>query len=309
MAAVNLKELSKREERLSGGHRLCAGCAAGTIVRQLLMATEHPVVVGCATGCLEVATTIFPYTAWRVPFIHNAFENVAPTIGGVEAAYKALRRRGKIEREIRFVAIGGDGGLYDIGFGSLSGALERGHRVVFVCYNNEAYMNTGIQRSGATPYACHTTTTPAGSVRPGKLNFPKDLTLLAADHDIPYVAQAAPHNFRDLIAKAQKAFEAEGPAFLNILMPCTRGWRFPAEHTMRIAQLAADTCVWPLYEVENGQWRLTYKPKEKKPVEEWLKAQGRFRHLFTEQYKHLIDEIQAYVDRKWEALLKRCGEA
>ncbi len=303
------KELAKKPDRLSPGHRLCAGCAAPIIVRQILAAIDDPVVVANATGCLEVATTIYPYTAWRVPWIHNAFENTAATIAGVETAYRSLVRQGKIpERDVKFIAFGGDGGTYDIGLQALSGALERGHQFLYVCYNNEAYMNTGIQRSSATPLGAHTTTSPAGSVIPGKQQMRKDLTAIVAAHGIPYVAQAAPSQWKDLMEKARKAVNCGGPAFLNVLSSCNRGWRHETYETLEITQLAVDTCYWPLYEVENGVWRLTYKPKEKLPVEEWLKRQGRFRHLFRPENRHLIDELQAEVDRRWERLLFLCGE-
>jgi len=304
---ANIKELAKIPERLSGGHRLCAGCGASTVVRQVLMGTKDYVVTGSATGCLEVATTIYPFTAWKVPFIHNAFENSAATMSGVETAYRALKKKGKITKEIKFVAFGGDGGTYDIGLQSLSGALERGHKFVYVCYNNEAYMNTGIQRSGATPKGASTTTAPAGKESHGKHQFKKDLTSIVAAHRIPYVAQASASNWNDLVTKAEKAFTADGPAFLNVIATCHRGWRFPQEKSVEISKLAVDTGVWPLIEVENGTWRFTYKPKERKPVIEWLKSQGRFSHLFTEENKSVIDEIQHGVDENWARLENLCN--
>jgi pyruvate ferredoxin oxidoreductase beta subunit len=304
---ANIKDLSEKiPERLSPGHRLCAGCGASIVVRQVLMGTEDPVVAVCATGCLEVATTIYPYTAWNIPFMHNAFENAASTISGIETAYRALKKQGKIKKEIKFVAFGGDGGTYDIGFQALSGALERGHNFVYVCYDNEAYMNTGIQRSGATPYGASTTTAPAGKVIPGKVQFRKDLTAIVAAHRIPYAAQGTISNWNDLVTKAQKAFAVEGPAFLNVLSMCHRGWRHPPEDTVKIAKLAVETGFWPLIEVENGTWRFTYKPKERKPIEEFLKAQGRFKHLFTEQNKHIIAEIQKEIDNNWMRLEHLC---
>jgi len=304
------KELAKKPERLAPGHRLCAGCGASIIVRQMMAAIDDPVVLANATGCLEVATTIYPYTAWRVPWIHNAFENAASTMSGVEAAYRALVRQGKIEDEnVKFIAFGGDGGTYDIGLQALSGAAERGHQFLYVCYDNGAYMNTGIQRSSATPFGAHTTTSPAGTVIPGKQQFRKDLTRIMAAHDIPYAAQASPSKWRDLMEKTRKAVNCGGPAFMNVLSSCNRGWRHGTDETIEITQLGVDTCYWPLYEVENGEWRLTYKPREKLPVEEWLKRQGRFRHLFKPQNRHLIDKMQAEVDRRWEDLLERCGEA
>lgn len=303
---INLREIVNHEERLAPGHRLCAGCAEPAAVRQILHAIETPVVVGTATGCLEVSTTVYPYTSWRVPWIHSAFENVSTTIAGAEAAFKALKRAGKIpeDRQITFIAFGGDGASYDIGLQWISGMLERGHKVIYVCLNNEAYMNTGIQRSGATPRGAHTTTSPAGEVLPGKTQWRKPFTRIMAAHDIPYVAQASPHNYRDLMMKAKKAAAVDGPAVLNVLVPCPRGWRHESDQTMAIAKLAADTCYWPLYEVDHGKTIVNYKPREKLPVTEWLKAQGRFRHLFRPAYAGLLQEIQAKVDEEWERLLK-----
>jgi pyruvate/2-oxoacid:ferredoxin oxidoreductase beta subunit len=527
---ATLKELTKRPKVLTGGHRLCAGCGASIGVRQVLLGTEDPVVVGCATGCLEVTTTIYPYTAWKSPFIHNAFENVAATISGVETAYRALKKKGKIKKEIKFVAFGGDGGTYDIGLQSLSGALERGHKMVYVCYNNEAYMNclslstliatkdglkriteikvgeqvyafdmkthrlvlkrcsgvfdngvhdayelstlhhsikatsnhpflvlkrngrgrenelvwkelkdissgdeivvskqlvpgkskrfdynkvkkgdykvnrinnylrtneeyvyinsvnlaefinslsfgqgssaervhssvltlpqeenypvqnfligneyfamervkeiklvgkeatldlriedehnfiangivvhnTGIQRSGATPCGASTTTAPAGKVKPGKEQFRKDLTSIVAAHHIPYVAQASISHWKDLVNKAEKAFKADGPAFINMLVPCHRGWRYPMEKTVEISKLAVDTGFWPLFEVENGVWRITIRPKERKPIIEWIKSQGRFSHLLKEENKEFLERVQKEVDDYWKYLEGMC---
>ena len=311
---VSLKELSKKEEKLASGHRLCAGCAEPIIVRQILSATDEPVIASNATGCLEVATTIYPYTSWKIPWIHSAFENAASTIAGVESYYQVLKRKGKINKEIKYVAFAGDGGTYDIGIQALSGAAERGHDFLYVCFNNEAYMNTGIQRSSATPMGASTTTSPAGSVIPGKKEFPKDLTEIMAAHKIPYVAQASPGFYNDLIAKAGKAFSIEGPKFMNVIAPCPRGWRFTSEKTIEISKKAVETCFWPLYEVENNEYRLTglsklvaEGKKEKLPIKEYLKMQGRFKHLFTEKYKHIIPEIQSRIDSDWERLKKKCG--
>ncbi len=304
---INLKERSAKPERLAAGHRFCAGCAEPIVIRQILNAIDEPVVVGAATGCTEIATSMYPSTAWNVPWIHNAFENVSTTMSGVEAMYRSLVRQGKIpERDVRFVAFGGDGATYDIGLQWLSGALERGHRFIYVCLNNEAYMNTGIQRSSATPTGAHTTTSPAGSVIPGKVQWRKPLTEIIAAHHIPYVAQACPSNWRDLMDKSKKAAAAQGPSFLNVLADCNRGWRHGTDTTVEVMRLAVDTCYWPLYEVDDGVWKLSYKPKEKKPVEEWLKTQGRFSHLFQPQFRHVIDEIQAKVDEEWASLLKKC---
>jgi pyruvate ferredoxin oxidoreductase beta subunit len=297
---ASLKELSKREDLLSGGHRACAGCAATIIVRQVLLAAGKDVVVGCATGCLEVVTTIFPYTAWKIPYIHNAFENVASTVSGVEAAYKSLKRQGKITKDMRFIAFGGDGGTYDIGLQAISGAAERGHRLLYICYDNEAYMNTGIQRSSATPFRAATSTCPAGDEIPGKPQFHKDMTKIMTAHRIPYVAQASPSHWSDLTAKVEKALAKEGPSFLNIISPCHRGWRYPMEKTIEIAKLAVDTCFWPLYEYDEGTWRITYTPKEKLPLTEWTSRQGRFSHL--KDRPDLLKVGQEEVDRRWREL-------
>lgn len=670
---ANIKELSKLPERLGPGHRLCAGCGASIVVRQVLMgAGDSAVVAGCATGCLEVGTTIYPYTAWKIPFIHNAFENAAATMSGVETAYRSLKKQGKIKKDIKFIAFGGDGGTYDIGLQSLSGALERGHNFVYVCYDNGAYMNclstdslimaenglkkiaeikegdrlycfnqkthqlvlkkcsgvfdngikdvyelktlhhtikatsnhpflvvarngrgksgslvwkkleelktgdqvitlknlkdgkpfkfnfkktrvgdykvshlndmrvpeqsnpdimkylgiyvgdgwtraekaevgfalpentqarselfnihskvfgnsiksdksyvyvasvnmarfidslgfgkgaknkkipnwvftlpkeqkesfvdglmlsdgyktgnscryvsashellkglrlllqtmdmragkihtqvkekgthcvyrpllkdstygyicfsrktkkdiqkypsqykyqdflvgneyfttekitsvnlvgkeptldlrvedehnfiadgiivhnTGIQRSGATPTGASTTTAPAGKASSGKPQLRKDLTAIVAAHRIPYVAQCSISNWNDLVTKSQKAFAAEGPAFLNVLALCHRGWRYPQENGVAIAKTAVETCFWPLYEIENGKkYKINYKPKEKKPITEWLKPQGRFKHLFKPGNEDIIRSIQEDVDAEWEYLIKR----
>ncbi len=308
-----IKEIVKQPERLAPGHRLCAGCGAPIAVRQILHATTDKVVVGCATGCLEVTTTTYPFTAWKVPFIHNAFENSAATVSGVEAAYRSLKKQGKLpaDKKIKFLAMGGDGGTYDIGFQSLSGAMERGHNMVYVCYDNGAYMNTGIQRSSATPKGASTTTSPAGTVQQGKKEFPKNMTACMIAHDIPYVAQASIHNYMDAIKKFEKAFLVEGPAFVNILAPCPRGWRYPGEKTVEMARLAVESCFWALFEVENGKYRLTGEsarlaknPDKIRPVMDWMQEQGRFRHLKLPKNADLVVEIQEEVKRRWQWLLK-----
>jgi pyruvate ferredoxin oxidoreductase beta subunit len=230
-------------------------------------------------------------------------------MSGVEAAYRSLVRQHKIpEQDVRFVTFGGDGGTYDIGLQSLSGAVERGHQFLYVCYDNGAYMNTGIQRSSATPYGAQTTTSPAGTAVPGKQQFRKDMTAIMVAHNIPYVAQAAPSKWRDLMQKTRKAVDCGGPAFMNVLASCNRGWRHEAHESIELTQLAVDTCYWPLFEVIEGRWRLTYKPREKRPLEEWLRRQGRFRHLFKPGSRHLIDEMQAEVDHRWQRLLELCNE-
>ncbi len=307
---ATLKELSKKDELLSGGHRLCSGCGIPPIVRLILRASPAPVVASTATGCLEVGTTIYPYTAWRIPWIHSAFENTAATISGIETAYRALKKRGRIpsDKDIKFVAFGGDGGTYDIGLQALSGALERRHNFLYVCYDNGAYMNTGIQRSSATPFYSNTTTSPAGDVIQGKQEWRKDLTRIVVAHNVPYAAQTSPNNWADLSKKAEKALNTQGPTFLNVMSPCPLGWYTKPEDSMKLAKLSVDTCYWPLYEVENGVLRITYRPKEKKPLAEWLKPQGRFKHLFKPENSGLLDAFQARVDSEWQRLLDLDGK-
>ncbi len=305
MAAVRLKDLAKMEDRLVAGHGMCLGCGIPIIFKIILRATEDPLIVSNATGCLEVCTTIFPRTAWNVTWVHSAFENAAATAAGIEAMYRALKNKGKIpaDKKIKFLAIGGDGGTYDIGLQALSGAVERGHNFVYVCYDNNVYANTGGQRSSATPIGASATTAPAGAASPGKLQPRKDLTRIMAAHKIPYVAQASPNKWLDLYNKAKKAFEADGPAFLNVLCPCPTEWKYEESQGIKLAQIANDTCVWPLYEVENGnKYKINYKPKQKLPVTEWLKPQGRFRHLFQEKNAWMIEAIQKKVDEEWEEL-------
>ncbi len=305
---ATIKDLLQRNDALSSGHRMCAGCTAPIIVKLISLASKYPLVVSCATGCLEVATTIYPYTAWRCSFIHNAFENSAATISGVETAYRALKKKGKIKDEIKFIGFAGDGGTYDIGLQSLSGAMERGHDMLFVCYDNEAYMNTGIQRSSATPKGAATTTSPAGKVVPGKKETRKDLSSIMVAHKIPYVAQASPSHWQDLVKKVEKALEIKGPKFINVIMPCTLGWRFPTDQGIDIAKLAVETNFWPLYEVENGEYRITHKPREKKPLTDFIQTQGRFAHLKKEKNKFIAEELQKEIDKDWEALLRKASE-
>jgi pyruvate ferredoxin oxidoreductase beta subunit len=301
---AKLKDLAKMEDRLVAGHGMCLGCGIPLILKVVLRATEDPLVIANATGCCEVCTTIFPRTSWNVTWVHSAFENAASTIAGVEAMYKSLKKKGKIpeEKKIKFLGIGGDGGTYDIGLQALSGTMERGHDVVYLCYDNNAYANTGGQRSSATPLGASATTSPAGLESPGKLQWRKDLTKILTAHNIPYVAQASPSRWQDMYNKAKKAFEVEGPAFLNILCLCPTEWKYDESKGVELAKIAVDTCVWPLYEVENGKYKLNYKPKEKKSILEWVKPQGRFRHLFKEENAWVLEEFQKKVDEEWEEL-------
>ena len=306
---VNMKKIiAEKPSRFTAGHRMCAGCGAPVVARMVLRALkpEDHAVVACATGCMEVSTFIYPYTAWTDSFIHTAFECAAATESGVEAAYKSLKKQGKLPEDntTKFITFGGDGGTYDIGLQSLSGAMERGTDMVYVCYDNGAYMNTGIQRSSATPKFADTTTTPAGKVIPGKMSSKKNLTEIMASHNLPYVAQSAAFGtMSDLYEKSEKAIYTEGPTFLNVFSPCPRGWGYATDELMTINKLAVETCYWPLYEVINGKYVINYKPKNKLPIEEFLRPQKRFAHLFKPGNEWMIEEFQKEVDARWERLL------
>jgi len=308
--AYNLKEVIKRKVRFTSGHRMCAGCGAPNVMRGILRAVkdEDELVLSMATGCMEVSTCVYPYTSWKdTSFIHTAFENAASTCSGIEAAYNVMKKKGKLktDKNVKFIAVGGDGGTYDIGFQALSGAMERGHDMVYVCYDNGAYMNTGTQRSSATPIYADTTTAPAGKLEPGKPQFKKDLTEIMVKHNLPYVAQTALiGNYKDIYEKAEKAIYTKGPCFLNALSPCTLGWRYDPSELATIQKLAVDSCFWPLYEVENGVYKITYKPTNKVPVDAFLKMQKRFSHLFLPGNEWMIENIQKDIDKKWNYLLQ-----
>ena len=306
-----LKTLVRNEAGLpplAGGHSLCQGCGVPLVVRTVLNTFTTPVVVVNATGCLEVATTRFPTTAWNVPWIHVAFENAAAVAGGVESAQRALRRRHALaeDEEVAVVVFAGDGGTYDIGLQALSGALERGHKFLFVCYDNEAYMNTGIQRSGATPFGASTTTSPSGLESFGQAQQRKDMTAIAVAHHIPYVAQAAASHWQDLSEKVERAAAADGPAFLNVLTNCPLGWGHEPRLGIQVVDAAVNSCFWPLYEVVDGEYRLTYEPDEYVPIEEWLRPQKRFAHLLRPESAELVERIQRQVAADWRSLRDRC---
>jgi pyruvate ferredoxin oxidoreductase beta subunit len=312
--AYNLKEvIAEKPSRFTAGHRMCAGCGAPVVGRMVLRALheEDHAVICNATGCMEVSTFIYPYTAWTDSFIHTAFECAGATLSGAEAAYVSMKKQGKLpeDEHTKFIAFGGDGGTYDIGLQSLSGAMERGHDMVYVCYDNGAYMNTGIQRSSATPMYADTTTTPVGTQSNGKLQGRKDLAAIIAEHNIPYVAQTTlTQNFKDMYEKSEKAIYTKGAAFLNIMAPCPRGWRYETSEVMKICSLAVETCYWPLFEVDNGKWILNYEPKKKLPIEDFLREQGRFKHLFKKGNEDLLVQFQNEVDRRWENLQYRCAQ-
>ncbi|AQQ59750.1 pyruvate ferredoxin oxidoreductase [Helicobacter bilis] len=303
----NLKQFSKSAERFEGAHLLCPGCAHGMIVREVLNAVDGPIAIGNSTGCLEVSTAVYPHTSWNVPWIHIGFENGSTAICGAEAMYKALERKGKYKgQKPKFVAFGGDGATYDIGFQWISGCFERGHDFTYICLDNEVYANTGGQRSGSTPLGASTSTTPAGKVSYGKKQKKKDLLSIMAAHGSPYVAQVAPNKWKDMNAKIKKAIDTEGPTFINAMSACTTEWKFNSNHTVEMSDLAVDSLVFPLYEIIDGhELRITYRPKKVIPVRDYLAAQGRFKHLFKPENEHIIEQFQKDVDVRWELLQRR----
>ncbi|WP_331775813.1 thiamine pyrophosphate-dependent enzyme [Sulfurospirillum sp. 1612] len=305
----NLKQFSTSNDRFEGAHLLCPGCAHSIIVRELLNCTDDNLVIANATGCLEVCTAVYPHTSWDASWIHIGFENAATSASGAEAMYKALKRKGKLkdpDKPVKFVAFGGDGATYDIGFQFLSGAVERGHDFTYVCLDNEVYANTGGQRSSSTPIGASTTTTPAGRISYGEKKMKKDIVSIMAANGAPYVAQVSPNKWKDMVKKYQKALSIEGPAFINAMSACTTEWKFPSNETIQVSDLATDSLVFPLYEIEEGhKLTITYRPRKIIPVRDYLGAQGRFKHLFKKENEYLIEAMQKSVDAKWELLQRR----
>ena len=281
-------------EFLAKGHNGCAGCSQLLAIRLALKACDKDTILVQSTGCGEVTTTAYPLTAYKLPYIHGAFENAAAIASGIEVALKG--------KKTKVLVMAGDGAALDIGFQALSGMFERGHDVCFICFDTHAYSNTGIQRSSATPLYASTTTSPAGSVIPGKKVRMKPMLDIVVAHRILYVATACVSNPLDLYHKVKKGLKVKGPAYVHILCPCIPGWGFDSALGIRISSLAVDTCFWPLYEVVNGSYKLTYKPKKKVGVSEWLKLQKRFKHMDDS----LIEKFQAEVDFRWEELVGRC---
>lgn len=285
------------QEYLAKGHNGCFGCGQLLAIRLALKACDKDTILVQATGCGEVTTTAYPLTSYRLPYIHGAFENAAAIASGIETALKKWSKKTKV------LVMAGDGGTVDIGFQSLSGMLERGHNVCYICFDTEAYSNTGIQRSGATPEYASTTTTPAGKIIPGKKVNMKPIIDIIAAHNVPYVATACVSNPIDLFRKVKKGLEVQGPAYVHILTPCVPGWGYDSALSIKMGQLAVDTCFWPLYEIEYGKLKLNYQPKEKVKIEEWLKLQSRFKHIINNQ--QLITEVQKDIDKQWDKLIER----
>jgi pyruvate ferredoxin oxidoreductase beta subunit len=289
------KKQVEEKELFASGHRGCAGCGEMNAVRQVLAAAGPNTIVANATGCLEVATTSWPETSWEIPWVHAAFENAAAVASGVDAALTQMNKR----QGMNLFAFAGDGGTFDIGFQAISGMLERGQKVIFVCFDNEAYMNTGIQRCSSTPYGASTTTCPAGTCSVGEQRPKKPMALICAAHGIKYTATATIGYHIDLKRKVKRACELEGPCFLHILAPCPTGWRHDSADTIAISRLAVDTGMFVLWELEGHDLKdikLSRKPKERKPVLEYLKAQGRFRHLLNKPDE--LAKIQRQIDEQ-----------
>jgi pyruvate ferredoxin oxidoreductase beta subunit len=303
--------LINKKELLSSGHRACSGCAEVLAVRLMCKALGENTVIASATGCMEIVSSMFPTTAWNVPWIHVAFENAAAVASGVEAGLKALRKKGKIDdRYVKVVGMAGDGGTMDIGFQALSGAMERGHDMIYVCFDNEAYMNTGIQRSSGTPMGASTTTAPAGKVSMGQKTWKKNLPEIMVAHNIPYVATACPSYPLDFIRKVEKAKSIKGPSYIHCFSVCPTGWRCPSHLAVSMGRLAVETGVFPLYEVENGLYRLSPDmPKKLKPIKDYFKGQGRFRHLSAEEIEKIQEKVTIEFNKlKDKAKFLRTGK-
>ncbi len=277
---------------VSPGHRACLGCGEVLGSRLALEAAGPNIIVANATGCLEVTTTSYPYSSWNMPWIHSLFENAPAVASGIEAGLKALGKAG-----IRVIAQGGDGATADIGLQSLSGMFERGHDVLYICYDNEAYMNTGVQRSGLTPSLASTTTTPTGTTSDGNRLPKKDMVAIALAHGVPYVATASVGYHKDLQKKVQRALTFKGPKYLQVHVPCPPGWGYSSSSTIDVAQKAVQCGLYPLVEFELGQMTSARKLNKRIPVDDYLRDQSRFRHLFTgAAARQGIEVIQAIAD-------------
>jgi len=302
---VYVPRLVTKRENFAPGHRACIGCGEALAVRLACKALGQNTIIASATGCMEIVSSQLPYTSWRVPWIHTLFENTAAVAAGIESGLKILMKKGRIaQEEITVVAMAGDGGTSDIGIQALSGALERGHNFLYLCFDNEAYMNTGIQRSSATPFGASTTTSPAGKVSIGQVTWKKNMPAIAAAHNIPYVATACPSYPIDLMAKVEKGAKTPGPAYVHILSVCPTGWRCATDLTVRIGRLAVETGIFPLYEVENGKYKLNFDFPKLRPVTDYMKLQGRFRHLSED----VINKIQQRVSAEYSELKEKASE-
>lgn len=300
--SIFVPRLISKKEYFVPGHRACIGCGEALAVRLACKAMGQNTIVANATGCIEIIASQIPYTSWEVPWIHTLFENTAAVASGIESGLKAMARKElKPDKKTNIVAIAGDGGTVDIGIQALSGAMERGHNFTYLCFDNEAYMNTGIQRSSATPFGASTTTSPAGKVSIGQFSWKKDMPAIAVAHNIPYVATACPSYPFDLMEKIKKAVSTIGPAYVHIFSVCPTGWSCPGDLTIRIGRLAVKTGIFPLYEVENNIYKMSFDPPKLRPINEYMKLQGRFRHLSDDTIK----QIQKSITQKYEELRRK----
>lgn len=297
---VRIKDLTD-ETLLTPGHTACSGCGVATAIRNMMKVLGKNTVVYNPACCLMIFTAMYPHFAWKIPYHHVAFENSAICVCGIKRAYKKLGKD-----DVQVVAIAGDGGTADIGIQALSGAAERNEDILYVMVDNEAYMNTGIQRSGCTPYGAWTTTTPVGKVIAGKKEHKKDVPMIMLAHDVPYIATASVGYMKDFLDKVEKAKNIKGFRYLQVFTPCPTGWRSDTAKTIELAKMAVDCGMYTLFEAEHGRLRITRKPKMT-PIRNYLLAQGRFRHLKDED----IEELQRWVNEKWrrdEALAKTYEE-
>ncbi|MCR4368634.1 MAG: thiamine pyrophosphate-dependent enzyme [archaeon] len=282
------------------GHSGCPGCGPSNALIQVCDTLGKDIIIVNATGCMEITSSQYPQTAWRVPYIHSLFQNAPAVASGVS---RALKAQGNDHTKV--VVIAGDGSTYDIGFGSLSGMLERGDDVLYVCYDNQLYANTGVQKSGATPYGASTTTTMVGSVHKGKENERKPIVEIVAAHGIKYAASASIAYYADLQMKLRKAMAIKGSTFIAIDAPCCLGAGFDGGITMKVAKLSVQSRLWYLFEIENGKYKLNFNPSNPKPVREYLEMQKRFKHLDEKQFEH----IQNQANLTYNEMLEKSGLA
>jgi pyruvate ferredoxin oxidoreductase beta subunit len=301
---VFVPRLITKKEVFAPGHRACIGCGEVLAVKLACKAVGQNMIVVSATGCMEIVASQLPYTTWGVPWIHTLFENTAAVASGIEAGLKAMVRKKRIpDRGTKVVVIAGDGGTADIGLQALSGALERGHNFLYLCVDNEAYMNTGVQRSSATPYGAATTTSPAGKVSIGQFSWKKNMPAIVAAHNIPYVATASPSYPFDMMEKVKKGMAVNGPAYIHILSVCPVGWRSKADLSVRLGRLAVETGIFPLFEFENSTYKMSLDIPKLRPITDYMKLQGRFRHLSPDTIK----KIQQRVTEEYNNLLEKAA--
>lgn len=301
---VFVPRLITKKEVFAPGHRACIGCGEVLAVKLACKAAGQNMIVVSATGCMEIVASQIPYTTWGVPWIHTLFENTAAVAAGIEAGLKAMVRKKRIpDRGTKVVVIAGDGGTADIGLQALSGALERGHNFLYLCVDNEAYMNTGVQRSSATPYGAATTTSPAGKVSIGQFSWKKNMPAIVAANNIPYVATASPSYPFDMMEKVKKGMAVNGPAYIHILSVCPVGWRSKADLSVRLGRLAVETGIFPLFEFENSTYKMSLDIPKLRPITDYMKLQGRFRHLSPDTIK----KIQQRVTEEYNNLLEKAA--